>query len=97
MTKIRITPLCLKIDLCSATSMGSSRRDLSNDMAEHRSVLTNDQIRITPLCLKIDLCSATSMESSRRDLSNDMAEHRSILRNNQNTNYPRLTFTPETG
>jgi len=33
-TKIRTTPLCFKIDVSSATSMGSSRRDLLNDMAE---------------------------------------------------------------
>ena len=28
---------------CSATSMESSRRDLLNDMAEHRSILKNNQ------------------------------------------------------
>jgi len=31
------------IDLCSATSMESSRRDLLNDMAEHHSILKNNQ------------------------------------------------------
>jgi len=35
--------LFVKIDLCSATSMESSRRDLLNDMAEHRSTLKNNQ------------------------------------------------------
>ena len=42
-TKIRITPLFFKIDLCSATSMESSRRDLLNDMAEHRPISKNNQ------------------------------------------------------
>jgi len=40
-TEIRTTPLFLKIDLCSATSMESSRKDLLNDMAEHRCTLKN--------------------------------------------------------
>jgi len=31
------------IDLCSATSIESSRRDLLNDMAEHRPILKNNQ------------------------------------------------------
>jgi len=48
--------------------MESSRRDLLNDMAEHRLILKNHKIRTTPLFSEIDLCSATSMESSRRDL-----------------------------
>jgi len=42
-TKIRTTPLFFKIDLCSATSMESSRRDLLNDMAEHRPILKHDK------------------------------------------------------
>jgi len=57
--KIRTTPLFFKIDLCSATSMESSCRDLSNDMAEHRSAGKIAKIRTTPLFFKIDLCSAT--------------------------------------
>jgi len=32
-----------KIDLCSATSMESSRQDLLNDMAEQRSILKTNQ------------------------------------------------------
>jgi len=32
-----------KIDLCLAISMESSRRDLWNDMAEHRPILKNNQ------------------------------------------------------
>jgi len=40
-TIIRTTPLFFKIDVCSATSMESSRRDLLNDVAEHRSILKN--------------------------------------------------------
>jgi len=42
-TKIRPTPLFFNTDLCSATSMESSHRDLRNDMAEHRSILENKQ------------------------------------------------------
>jgi len=42
-TKVRITPLFSKVDLCSVTSMESSRRDLLNDVAEHKSVLKNNQ------------------------------------------------------
>jgi len=42
-TKIRNTPLFFKIHLCSTTSMESSRRDLLNDVAEHMSILKNDQ------------------------------------------------------
>jgi len=41
--KIRTTPLFFKIDLCSATSMESSRRDLLNDMAKHKPILKNYQ------------------------------------------------------
>jgi len=43
MIKIRTTPFFFKIDLCSATSIESSRRDLLNDMAEHRLILKNEQ------------------------------------------------------
>jgi len=42
-TKIRISPLFFKVDLRSSTSMESSRRDLLNDVAGHRSILKNDQ------------------------------------------------------
>jgi len=66
--------------------MESSRRDFSNDMAEHRPIMKNNQnTHCSLIYFKIELCSTTSMESSRRDLSNDMAEHRPILKNNQNT------------
>ena len=69
-----------KVDLCSATSMESSRRDLFNDMAEHGAILKNDQNTHHSFIFNIvDLCLATSMGSSRRDLLSDMAEHRSIL------------------
>jgi len=35
--------LFFKIGLCSSTSMESSRRDLSNDVAEHGPILKNNQ------------------------------------------------------
>jgi len=35
--------LFFKIDLCSATSIGSSRQDLLNDVAENRFILKNNQ------------------------------------------------------
>ena len=60
--------------------MESSRRDLLNDMAEHRPILKTTKMRTIPLFFRIDLCSSTSMESSRRDLSNYMAEHRPIFK-----------------
>ena len=60
--------------------MESSRRDLLNDMAEHRPILKNDQNTPYSLSFRDDLCSAASMESSRRDVLNDVAEHRPILK-----------------
>ena len=77
--------------------MESSRRDLLNDVAEHRSILKIGKIRTSPLLFEIDLCSATSMESSRRDLFNDMTEHGYTVKNNQNTYHPSFSFTPKTG
>ena len=77
--------------------MESSRRDLQNDVAEHRPILKTTKIRITPLFFNIELCSATSIESSRRALFNDMPELRPILKNNQITHHPRFSFTPKTG
>ena len=41
-TKIRTCPLLFKIDLCSATSMESFRRNLLNDMVERRFMLKNN-------------------------------------------------------
>jgi len=35
--------LVVNIDLCSATSMESSRRDLLNDLAEHRPIMKINQ------------------------------------------------------
>jgi len=74
------------IDVCSATLMESSRRDLLNNTAEHRYVFKNNP-NTHPLFFEMVLCSATTIESSRRDLSNDTAEGRSILKNNQYTHY----------
>ena len=42
-TKIRTTPLFYEAELSLATSMESSRRDLLNDMAEHRPILKNNR------------------------------------------------------
>jgi len=41
--------LFFKIGLCSATSMESSRRDLLNDVADHRSILKNNQNTYYPV------------------------------------------------
>ena len=65
--------------------MESSRRDLLNDMAEHRSISENNQNTQYSFFFKIELCSAILMESTQRDLLNDTAEYRSTLKNNQNT------------
>jgi len=60
---------------CTAISMESSRWDLLNDMAEHRSVLKNNENTNFSLVFQDkSLCSATSEESSRQDLLNDMPE-----------------------
>jgi len=37
-----------RVHLCSATSMESSRRDLLNDMAEHRATLKNNENTYNP-------------------------------------------------
>jgi len=59
--KIRTTSIFFKIDLCSATLIESSRRELFKDMAEHISILKNNQN--THLSLKVALCSATSIKA----------------------------------
>jgi len=64
--------------------MESSRRDLLNDMAEHRSILKTNQNTHFSIIFQ---CLATSIESSRRDLLNDTAEHRPILKTNHKTHY----------
>ena len=74
--------------------MESSRRDLLNGVAEHRSSWELTKIRTPPLFFKVDLCSAISMESSRRDLSNDVAELRFISKN-VHINDPRFSFIPK--
>jgi len=48
-TKIRTTPVFFEVDLRSATSMESSRRDFLNDMAEQRSTLKNNQHTFNPV------------------------------------------------
>jgi len=48
MTKIRTSPLFLKIGLCSASSMESSRRDLLINMTEHKPILKNNQNTFRP-------------------------------------------------
>jgi len=64
--------------------MESSRRDLLNDMAEHRPILKYNQNTNYSLVFQDR---PMFSQSSLRDLSNDMAEHSPILKNNQNTNY----------
>jgi len=58
--------------------MESSRRDLLNDVAEHRFMLKNKgEVRI--LVVFQDRRSATSFQRPRRELPFDVAEHRSFL------------------
>jgi len=75
--------------LCTATSVECSRQDHFNDMAEHWSILKNDQNRHYSFIFQDRpmLCSATSVGCSRRDHFSDMAEHWSTLKNNQNRYY----------
>jgi len=74
------------IDLCSASSMQSSRRDLLK-VGLNINISRKIKIRTTSLFFKIDLCSASSIESSGQDLLVNRAEHRFSLKNNQNTYY----------
>jgi len=53
-TEIRTTPLVLEVDKCSATSMESSRRELSNDMVELRPALKNNHNTYYP-CFKFHI------------------------------------------
>jgi len=69
------------ICLCSAISFESSRRELSIDVAEHRSTFKNKGVMRILVIFKIDLSSAISFKRSRRELSIDVAEHRSTLKN----------------
>jgi len=64
--------------------MESFRRDLFNDMAEHWSILKNNQNTYYSFIFQDRrmFSSATSMESFRRDLFNNMAEDRPIWKNN---------------
>ena len=95
---IRIFWLFFKIGLLSAISLKRSRRELSIDVAEHRSLpLKIREECVLWLFFKIVLCSAISFKRSRRELSIDVAEHRSMLETYQNTLYPRFSFTPKTG
>jgi len=89
--------LFFKIDLCSVKPMESSRRDLSNDMAEHMPILKTNQNTYLSFIFQDRPMFSLINGSSRRDLSSDMAEHRPILKNNQNTYYPGFSFTPKTG
>ena len=67
-----------KIDPCSVTSFKRSRRELSIDVAGHRSILENKRVVLIWLFFKIGPCSATSFKRSQRELSIDVPEHRSI-------------------
>ena len=67
-----------KIGLCSAISFKRSRRELSVDVAEHRSILKSKGEERILVIFKTYLCSAISLKRSRRELSIDAAEHRSV-------------------
>jgi len=77
--------------------METSHRDLSNDMAERKSILKNIQNTRYSLIFKIAPCSATLIKISRWDLSNGTAEPRPILKNYQNTYYPCFSLSPRKG
>ena len=69
--------LFFKIEQCSAISFKRSRRELSIDVAEHRSILkSKGVVRI----LVIFQDRPISFKRSRRELSINVAEHRSILK-----------------
>jgi len=68
-----------KIDLCSVVSFKRSRRKLSIDVAEHRSILGNKgRVRVFWSFVKIDLQgSAISFKRYRGELPIDEVERRS--------------------
>jgi len=64
--------------ICSAIPFERSRRELSIDVTEHRSILKSKG-EVSWLFFKVGPCSAISFGRSRRELSIDVA--RSILKN----------------
>ena len=52
-------------DVCSATSMESSRQDLLNDMAKHRAILKNNQNTYYP---RLSFTTKTGIELAKTDV-----------------------------
>ena len=77
--------LFFEVGLCSAIPIKRSRRELSIDVADHRSILKiKEEVRVL-LIFQDRLCSGISFKRSRRELPIDEAEHRSMFKNDQNT------------
>jgi len=96
-TKIRTTPLFFKIDPCLTTSIKSSRRDLLNDMAEHRSILKYYQNTHYSLIFQ-DRPMFSHINGKPLPIPFDhMSQNRPILKNYQNRHNPRFGFTSTTG
>jgi len=66
--------LIFKIGLCSAMSFEMSRRELSIDVAQHRSTLKNKEVVRILGIFKIDQRSTIPFKRSRRKLSIDVVE-----------------------
>ena len=95
-TKIRTTPSFFKIALWSATSIESSRRDLSNDSAEHRDSLKKNQNTHYSLIFQ-DRSMFSQINGKISPRSFELYGWiRCILKINQNTYYVRC-FLPDTG
>ena len=63
-----------------AISFKRSRRELSIDVAEHRSILENKGVERILVIFQDNQFSAISFKRSCRELSIDVAEHRSTLK-----------------
>ena len=97
----KINKLCVfwtffKITLYSAVSFERPRRELSIDVAEHRSILKNKEImRILNIFQDSPMFGHIIRKVSARAFHWCGWTHRSLLKNDQNTDYPRFSFTPK--
>ena len=73
--------LFYKMGRCSAISLKRFRRELSIDVAEHRSILKNKRVMLILVIFKVGPCSAIQFKRFWWELSIDMAEHTSTLKN----------------
>jgi len=89
---VRIWVYFFKIHRCSAISFKRSRRELSIDVAEHRSILKNIKaVRI--FFSKVDLCS----ECNSKGLSEKFSLISLLMDLSSKMLFPHSNFIPKTG